>query len=240
MVDAEAEVPRPGAGLVVPKGVGGSFGLQGADGVGETEPEERAVAGAGFRADQGVGEGQGAGGEVHVGRADIVVAGQDQGAVGVQEGSGAGGQGLHPGELVGVARGAAGVAVWQIEVADGDAVGLDFEVAGLGVVQAGQGALGDLDGDAGEDGDAVVGFLADDFGLVAGGMESQGGEACGFALDFLQEQEVRLGAGEPVHDQGFANADGVDVPGGDLHGGHAWAASAGWVARRVSRRVSRG
>ena len=218
VVDAEAGVAAPGAGLVVPEGVGAAGGLEGSDGVGEAVPEEGSEGGAGFGADEGVGGREGAGGVVLVGGGDVVVAGEDAGGVVVEEGFGAGGEEGHPAEFVGVAFVAARVAVREVEVADCDAVGFDFDVAGLGVVvgQAGEGAVGYGDGDAGENGDAVVAFLADDVCGVAG--EGVGWELGLLALDFLQEQEVGLSAGEPGGDVGFALADGVDVPGGDAHG----------------------
>ena len=111
VVDAEAEVAAPGAGLVVPECVGLAAGLDGAESVGEALPEHGAESGTGFGPEQGVAGRERAGGEILVGRADVVVAGEGAWLVGVEQGLGAVGEALHPAELVGKSFGAAGIAV---------------------------------------------------------------------------------------------------------------------------------
>ena len=85
MIDAQALVARPGAGLVVPEGPAFFAGVQGTERVGEAKPHQAAVARAGFRADQGVTGGQRAGGEISVGRADVVVAEDGELGIGGEE-----------------------------------------------------------------------------------------------------------------------------------------------------------
>ena len=63
---------------------------------------------------------------------------------------------------------------------------------GVGFGHAGEFALGDFYRGFVEDGDAVIGFLADDGGLVAEVGEGEGGELVFLAFDFLQEEEVWL------------------------------------------------
>ncbi len=75
VVDTQAGVSVPGAGLVVPEGVQGFFGVEGAEGVGQAGIDEGVEGVSGFGADQGVVGGEGAGGEIGVGGADIIVAG---------------------------------------------------------------------------------------------------------------------------------------------------------------------
>ncbi len=103
VVDAQAGVSVPGAGLVVPECVEGVVRVQGADGFGEAEPEQGVEGAAGFGADQSVGFGDGTGCEVGIGGADIIVAGEDEICVGIQHGLGVGAQGGHPFEFISVA-----------------------------------------------------------------------------------------------------------------------------------------
>ncbi len=114
VVDAQAGVSVPGAGLIVPEGVEGFGGVEGAEGVGEAGIDEGVEGVSGFGADQGVIGGQGAGGEIGVGGADIVIAGEDEILVGVEECFGVGAQAVHPFQLIGVAGVAAGIAVGEV------------------------------------------------------------------------------------------------------------------------------
>ena len=70
-----------------------------------------------------------------------------------------------------------------------------------------------------QDGDAVVGFLPDHLRGVAQTVKRQRWKARGLAFDFLQEQDVGLACFQPALHVGFALADRIDVPGGDLHEG---------------------
>ena len=96
-------------------------GCSARDGVGQPRPEQAAKARARLGADQRVGGGQGAGREIGVGRADIVVAGEDQRRVGGEQVRRVRAQRLHPAQLGLVAVHAAGIAVGEVEVADRDA-----------------------------------------------------------------------------------------------------------------------
>lgn len=217
VVDAKAEVAAPGAGLVIPESVGLAAGLNGAESIGEPAPKHGAEGGAGFGAEECVAGRERAGSEILIGRADIVVAGEGAGLVGLKKHLGAVGEALHPAELVGVAVGTSGITVRKVEICHRDAVGADLEIAGLRIgFHAGKAAMDDLDGLLREDGDAVVGFLAEDLGAVADVFEGLDRELRIFAFDLLQEQKVGLVAAEPSGDMALALADRVDVPGGEF------------------------
>ena len=116
--------------------------------------------------------------DVDVGRADIVVTAQNEHLLAGQQCLGALVQPVHPGDLVGELVGVDGIAIGQVEAANGQRtlrrLDLAFDVAcrlvGLGV---GQAAGGDLDGMQREQGDAVEALLADHLDLVAGGFDLQ-------------------------------------------------------------------
>ena len=57
MVDAQAQVALPGAGLVVPEGLGRVVRVHRAHRIGQAEPEQFSKVLAGFGADEGVGGG---------------------------------------------------------------------------------------------------------------------------------------------------------------------------------------
>ncbi len=87
---------------------------------------------------------------------------------------------------------------------------------GVGFGHAGEFFEGDFDRVFMQDGHAVVGFLADDGGLVTQISEGERGELVILAFDFLQQQQVGLFALQKIGDVGFAGADRIDVPGGDF------------------------
>jgi hypothetical protein len=106
-----------------------------------------AVGRAGLRPDQRVGRGQGAGGEVKLGRADIEVAEDGVGRETVQPLRRQRPQPRHPAELVGVAFLAARIAVRQVDAGGVQPGGAHLDVAGLGVgLVAGEGFGDDLEG----------------------------------------------------------------------------------------------
>jgi len=72
-----------------------------------------------------------------------------------------------------------------------------------------------LDGRAGEDGDAVVGFLGYGNAVVAERVEDFGGKHLSFEL--LHEQDVGVLALEPALGMLDSRADGVDVPACNNH-----------------------
>ena len=124
----------------------------------------------------------------------------------------------HPGEFVGELFGADGIAVGQIDVNDANAVDDGFEETGVAVLLVAGEAGGDgFNGQAGEDGNAVVRLLGDGGGVVAETFKVLGGEIGAFEL--LEEEDVGLVDLEPGGDVVEAGADGVDVPGGDADGG---------------------
>ena len=83
----------------------------------------------------------------------------------------------------------------------------------------GQSARGDLDGMQREQGHAVEALLAHDLDLVAGGLDLEPRELRLLSLDLLQHDDVGLGALQPRHQIPGPLADGIDVPGRDLHRG---------------------
>ena len=93
-----------------------------------------------------------------------------------------------------------------------------FDVARLFVLAvAGQRTRRDVERMEREEGDAIEALLAHDRHLVAGGLDFERGKLRFLRLDFLQDDHVRLGALEPGDQIPGPLADGVYVPGGDLH-----------------------
>ena len=74
---------------------------------------------------------------------------------------------------------------------------------------------------AAEDGHAVVRFLPESDGLVARLLQRGVGEFVVGQLQLLQAQCIDRVGGQPGQHLGQANREGVDVPGGKLHGGFA-------------------
>src|SRR5205814_7431192 len=114
------------------------------------EIEQRPQRGARLRlAERVTGEG-GRAEDVGVGRADIVVTAQDEHLLARQQGLGALGEAVHPGDLVGELFAADGIAVRQIKAADRERslwrLDLAFDVArGFVRHRLWQAASGDLD-----------------------------------------------------------------------------------------------
>src|SRR5262249_32283382 len=117
-----------------------------------------------------------------------------------------------------------GIAVRQIETAYSQrafrrvdpALDVACRLVGLRVRQA---ACHDLDGMKREQGDPVEAFLAYDLDLVAAGLDLEPGKLRFQRLQLLQDDDVRLGALQPVEEVAGPLADGVDVPGRDFHRG---------------------
>ena len=97
----------------------------------------------------------------------------------------------------------AGLGVWRL-VGFGSSPRL--LVAGNAVLDVAQRA-------AREDGDAVIGLLAAEHRLVAGGLDFPDREVLVFGLGFLQAGHVGLRGGEPVEQVRQAHPQRVDVPG---------------------------
>ena len=100
---------------------------------------------------------------------------------------------LEPSQLVVELRARGGVAVGEVQAADGDAADVGLDVAAVGVVRiAGQAAPGLLRLLApGEDGDAVPALLAVPDGLVAGLADRVDRELLVRRLQLLQAGDVR-------------------------------------------------
>ena len=212
----------PGTGLIVPEGVLLAVGMEGAHRVGQAEIEQLSERRARFGlAERVVGEGLGIV-DVHLGRADIVVAAQHEHLLARQQLAGMAEQPLHPRELVGELLGGDGIAVGEIEPAHRQRpawrVDTAFDIASRLVLDvAGQGARRHVEGMAREKRDAIEAFLPHDGALVAGRLDLERGERRLLRLDFLQHDDVRLGFAEPRDQVASALAHGVHVPGRDLH-----------------------
>ena len=71
---------------------------------------------------------------------------------------------------------------------------------------------------AAEQGNAVIGFLPKKRGVVAGGQQRLDRKMLVTEFEFLQTQHIDRVGGQPVQHLRQAYFEGVDVPGGDLHG----------------------
>lgn len=218
VVDADAAVVLEGVAEVVPVGeVAGFVGVQGAEGVGVAQVEHGAIAGARFGLKEGVAKPMGGFVAVDVFGDDVEVAADDGGCGVVEPLAHVFHEAVHPGEFVAEFAGADGVAVGEIDVDHAEAADADFEKTGVAVGDvAGEGSADGFDRFAGEDGDAVVGFLGHGGAVVAEFLESIGGEFGSFEL--LQEEDVRFLPVDPAQDVIETGTDGVDVPGSDPDG----------------------
>ena len=70
---------------------------------------------------------------------------------------------------------------------------------------------------AGEQGDAVVGFLAGERDLITRRLDLGTREVVILQLGLLQAQRIGLLLGQPVQQVRQAHLEGIDVPAGDLH-----------------------
>jgi hypothetical protein len=218
VVDADAAVVVEGGAKVVPVGeLAGFAGVEGAEGVGVAEGEPVAVALARFGLEEGVADPGCGFVAVDVFGDDVVVAADEGGDAVGEPAVEADKEAVHPGEFVGELLGADGVAVGEVDVDDAQAGDVGFKEAGVAIrLVSGEGGGGEFDGSAGEDGDAVVGFLSNGDRVVAKGLEDFGGED--FALELLHEEDVGGLAVEPALDVLDAGANGVDVPACDFQG----------------------
>ena len=93
-----------------------------------------------------------------------------------------------------------------------------FDIAGRLVGhRIGQGPRGDLDRVKRQHGHAVEALLAQDLDLVAGGLDFEPRKLRLLRLDLLQDDDVGLGILQPRQEVSRPLADGIDVPGRDLH-----------------------
>ena len=222
VVDADAAVVLEGVAEVVPVGeLAGFAGVQGAEGVGVAEVEEGAEAGARLGLKEGVADPVGRFVAVDVLGDDVEVAADDGRCLVDEPLAHLSRESVHPVELVEEFVGADGVSVGEIDVDDAEAAELGFD-AGFEEARvtvggvSGEGCAEGFDGETGEDGDAVVGFLRDGGGVVAEFLEAIGGEVG--SLELLEEEDVGFLLVEPAQDVIDPGADGVYVPGGDPDG----------------------
>ena len=149
----------------------------------------------------------------------VKVATDDQGRLGCEIFLQEGPQPPQPVELVGVVRRADDLAVGNVGADDLDAADLGRDEPSLRVFCAVVHALPDvLRLDPAQDAYAIERRLAENRSVVAR-LSDRGVRKCGFLrLQFLEADDVRLGLLEPSQQPLQAGADGVDIPGGDLHG----------------------
>ena len=78
----------------------------------------------------------------------------------------------------------------------------------------------DIDGFIpGQDGDPVVGPLAEDRGSISGGLQF-GHRKVGIGnLELLEADDIGIGSAQPVEESGQPGANRIDVPGGEFHTG---------------------
>lgn len=193
--------------------------MQGAPGFGQAEIEQGAEGAAAVGPAQGI---VGKADEIEnidILRADIVVAGHQEGLPGSQQFDGTAVQPLHPAQLVIVFLARARIAVRQVKSGDGDAGDIGFDIAGLFVaVVAGQADAHRIGLLQAQQRDAVVALLAMDMHVIAQRLEFQQREVAVLAFDFLQHQHIGPGLAHPVDGIGQPGLDRIDVPGGDAHG----------------------
>ncbi len=128
------------------------------------------------------------------------------------------GEGLEPALLVVELRRVQGLAVGHVEVDDAHPVHGGRDHPPLLVLEAGDARLHVLRLVTAEDGDPVVGALAGEDGVVAGGLELRPREERVLDLGLLQGEHVGAVQLEPLQDLGEANRQGIDVPGNNAHG----------------------
>ncbi len=130
-------------------------------------------------------------------------------------------QRVHPFHLVVVFRTGGRIAIRQVQTAHAYWVFAEhqrLDIARLIVLDCGQ-ALGDiLDLVLGEQGDAIIAFLAQDGTVPAAFLQFQIGKRVGLALDFLEADDVAIDGVEDFQHCGKPCLDRVDIPCGDTHG----------------------
>ncbi|GGI67195.1 hypothetical protein GCM10007973_00410 [Polymorphobacter multimanifer] len=129
VIDAEAVVALPGAGLIVPEGPYAAARVEAADGVGPALPEQGAEGGAAFRLHERVVLHGARVPDVVVMGDDVVIAGEDDGSAEAEQGRGVRLEAGHPGELVIELGAGLGVAVGEVDAGDAHTADLGFEIA---------------------------------------------------------------------------------------------------------------
>src|SRR5690554_599737 len=219
MVDPNAVVSLPGAGLVVPEGVSvGRIRVEGAVGVRVAEMKNGAEGSAAFWPEKSViSPGVRIMAVDRLGN-DVPVSAQHDSLLQAQQLTGPGLQTLHPCELVIELLARDGITVWQVDGGNTQVADGRFEIAGLLVFrvtrQNGQNLFDRL---SREEGHTIVGLLPDDGTMVPCCFQFQPGKGILNAFRLLQHHDVRRKFVEPLQQVWQAHLDGVHVPGSDLH-----------------------
>ena len=121
-----------------------------------------------------------------------------------------------PIELVGVFLGSDFTAVGNVQVDDATAGDGGRQDAALRIVETGQVRDRVFRGLAGQQGHAVVGFLATEQHPVAGLLQYLAGKIGVLGLGFLQRQHIRRLPSQPVQHMRQAHLQRIHIPGGDL------------------------
>ena len=124
---------------------------------------------------------------------------------------------VQPAQFVIVLLAAHGLAVDHIQIDDAHAAHGGGQHALLLIGKAGYAALHLGDFGFAENGYAVVGFLAVEHHVVAGGLDLGLREFVVFQLGFLQHQHIRIADFEPLQQVRKADIERIDVPAGDFH-----------------------
>lgn len=128
-------------------------------------------------------------------------------------------QAVEPGELViellGIGRNALG----NVSIDDGDAVNIGYYETGGVFWVIFEAGLDVFDFAFGENGDAIIAFLAFEGVFVGGIFKGFVGEIDVLNLGFLEGEDVGLMLFEPIEDYRQAGTEGIDVEAGDFHRG---------------------
>ena len=217
MVDAQAEVLRETEHAVVPPGKYLLGLVEQAEAVDEAEAEQALEGGAlWLRAEDLAGPGLGV---VHVAvvGGDVVVAAQRQPRVRGQFLAEPDRERVEPAQLVVVLVAADRLAVRHVGADD---AGVADRAADQAFLLIGKMRIADqhlADRLAREQGDAVVGLLPGERGVVAGGLDLGQRERGVLELQFLQADDVRPGFGQPVEQVRQPDFQRIDVPARYLH-----------------------
>ena len=219
MVDADAVVLLPRAGLVVPKCVeAGSVGGR-AQRVGHAKRQELAEFRARLRQKQRVVDPLLRASGVALVRDHVEIASQDQRLLVFEQLAGMDDQALQERELIGVFVGVRRIAVRQIDARDPDYAASRrhdrFDIARLGVVLVTGEAPRDLERPLGKYRDAVERLLPMGLDVVAELLDLEPWKLLVEALDLLQAKNVGLNLLQIGEEVRQALADRIDVPGGD-------------------------
>ena len=222
MIDADAGIAPPGAGLEIPKGES-LFRSDCAQGVGHAEIAEDAEFFEAFRPVERVAPpGVGVVG-VDRGGNEVEVTHHHKGLFQFEPRLNEAVEPIHPGQLIREFFRIHRVTVRQVDIADPHHPASDGKHALdqprllVGII-AGQAAMHLIEGDFGKQGDPVPAFLAVGFDIIAQRLDFGARKALVDGLYFLQADDVRPFLFEPTQQQLDPGLDAVDVPGGYAQG----------------------